>query len=299
MHIHIRARWFSALLLVASFLLATGAARAAETLTLGVLAYLPESEILARYQPIADHLGKALGDISIKLVALPYDNDAVEKALDRKELDLLLTNPGHYVKLRTTYQFTGPLATQEVLENGRATTTMGGVIFTRTDRSDINGLPDLVGARIISPDVRSLGGYQAQAYEMLKAGLPLPKKVAFTNKHHSVVAEVLAGKADVGFVRTGVLEGMEAKGQLDLSRVKIVNPQSGAGFPAVLSTRVYPEWPIVATQRVSSQTLRRVSIALLSIKPETPAARGAGIAGFGPPSDYLQVEELARALQLQ
>ncbi|MEI6116586.1 MAG: phosphate/phosphite/phosphonate ABC transporter substrate-binding protein [Burkholderiales bacterium] len=294
-----RTTWFTFPFLVTLCLLGTGVARATETLTMGVLAYLPKSEIMERYQPIADYLNKALGDVNIKIVALSYDNDEIEKALDRKELDLLLTNPGHYVKLKTTYQFIGPLVTQETFENGQPTATMGGVIFTRADRADIKGLQDLVGTQIVAPDVRSLGGYQAQGYEMLKAGLPLPKRITFVNKHDSVVTEVMAGKADVGFVRTGVLEGMARTGQLNLSHVKVLNRQSGISFPAALSTRLYPEWPIIATQKVSPQTIDRVTNALLSIKSDTSVARAARIAGFGPPKSYLQVEELTRALQLQ
>ena len=295
----IQASWYMAPIFITLSLLGAGTASAAETLTMGVLAYLPKSEILERYQPIADRLSKSLGDINIKLVPLSYDNNEIENALNRKELDLVLTNPSHYIKLKKTYKFIGPLVTQEVFEKGQPTAMMGGVIFTRADRADIKGLPDIVGVQIASPDIRSLGGYQAQAYEMLKAGLSIPKKIAFKEKHDLVAMDVINGKADVGFVRTGVLEGMDRKGQLKLSSIKIINPQTGAGFPVAVSTRLYPEWPIVATQQVSQEKIRRVTNALLAIKINTSGTSLAGIAGYVAPKSYLQIEEVERELKIQ
>ena len=295
----IRTSWFIYPFIVTLCVLGASVASATETVTLGILAYLPKAEILRRYEPIAEHLNKVLGDVNIEIVALSYDNDEIEKALDRKELDLLLTNPSHYVQLQKIHQFIGPLVTQEVLENDKPTALMGGVIFTRADRADINGLPDLVSAKIVTPDVRSLGGYQAQAYEMLKAGLPLPKRIIFMNKHDTVISEVMSGKADVGFVRTGVLEGLEKAGQLNLSKIKIINPQKEISFPTSLSTRLYPEWPVVATQKISSKTRDRITNELLAIKSDSLVARNARIAGFSPPKSYQQVEDLAAALKLQ
>lgn len=294
----IQTSWYMAPIIALSLMGAVKAS-AAETLTMGVLAYLPKSEIMERYQPIADRLGKSLGDINIKLVPLSYDNNEIENALNRKELDLVLTNPSHYIKLKKTYKFSGPLVTQEVFEKGQPTAMMGGVIFTRADRADIKGLPDIVGLQIASPDIRSLGGYQAQAYEMLKAGLLIPKKIAFKEKHDLVVMDVINSKADVGFVRTGVLEDMERKGQLKLSSFKIINPQAGAGFPVALSTRLYPEWPIVATQRLSQEKIRRVTNALLAIKINASGTSLSGIAGYVAPKSYLQIEEVERELKIQ
>jgi ABC-type phosphate/phosphonate transport system substrate-binding protein len=295
----IQASWYMAPIITALSLLGAGTASAAETLTMGVLAYLPKSEILERYQPIADRLSKSLGDINIKLVPLSYDNNEIENALNRKELDLVLTNPSHYIKLKKTYKFIGPLVTQEVFEKGQPTAMMGGVIFTRADRADIKGLPDIVGVQIASPDIRSLGGYQAQVYELLKAGLPVPQKIAFKQKHDLVAMDVINSKADVGFVRTGVLESMEKKGLLKLSSIKIINPQTGAGFPVAVSTRLYPEWPIVATQQVSQEKIRRVTNALLSIKISASGTSNAGIAGYVAPKSYLQIEEVERELKIQ
>ena len=285
--------------LITASLLGAGTSSAAETLTLGVLAYLPKSEIVERYQPIVHRLNKSLGDVNVKLVPLSYDKNEIENALNRKELDLLLTNPSHYIKLKKTYKFIGPLVTQEVFEKGQPTAMMGGVIFAKADRADIKGLPDIVSAQIASPDLRSLGGYQSQAFELLKAGLPIPKKIAFKEKHDLVVMDVLNSKADVGFVRTGVLEGMEKRGQIKLSSFKIINSQPGAGFPVALSTRLYPEWPIVATEKVSPQTVKRVTNALLAIKLDSSATSPTSIAGYVAPKSYLPIEEVERELKIQ
>jgi ABC-type phosphate/phosphonate transport system substrate-binding protein len=66
-----------------------------------------------------------------------------------------------------------------------------------------------------------------------------------------------------------------------------------------VSTRLYPEWPIVATQQVSQEKIRRVTNALLAIKISASGTSNAGIAGYVAPKSYLQIEEVERELKIQ
>jgi hypothetical protein len=87
---------------------------------------------------------------------------------------------------------------------------------------------------------------------------------------------------------------MSAQGQLDMRQIKLINEQTIAGFPQRISTRVYiPEWPVFALPHVPETVVRHVAVALLSLEPDDPAAKAAGLYGYTIPADYLPVEELA------
>ncbi len=55
------------------------------------------------------------------------------------------------------------------------------------------------------------------------------------------------------------------------------------------STRLYPEWVVLALPHVSGAIKDRVKAALLALKPENPALKKARIAGWTEPLDYRPV----------
>ena len=289
---------FLTLLLTLLCLLSSAAARAQEVLTLGVFAYRPKEVLERRYQPLADYLGSQLGTMRIELRVLTQDE--IEQALKKKQLDLVFTNPSHYTQLRLQNSFTGALATLVSLESGHPTSYLGGVILARPDVRGINSLADLRDRNIAIPGTRFLGGYQTQAFELQQAGIHLPDDASLDvlGSHDAVIEALLAGKAEVGFVRTGILEEMALEGKLAPDRLRVLHPQFPPNFPYAVSTRIYPEWAFVALPHVSNRIVRRIAGSLIALDENHPAARAAGIGGFAPPGDYLPVENLARALRL-
>jgi len=282
-------------------ILSTSVAHANDrTLTLGVLASRPKPVTLARWQPLADYLSHAIDGYQVKLLAL--DQEELQQALERNQLDMVLTNPAHYVILRQKNSLTGALATLADLQAGQSVASMGGVIFTRSDRADINLLADLKGKTLACYSTTgSFGAFAAPAYELMQIGIKLPgdERLLITGTPQDKAVEaVLSGKADVGFVRTGILEQMATQGQLDLQRLKIINRQELPAYPSIISTRPYPEWPLVAMASMPDQVGRRVAAALLQLEPKHPAARAAHIYGFTVPADYTPVEKLLRELRL-
>ncbi|TFH87690.1 diguanylate cyclase [Billgrantia azerbaijanica] len=271
---------------------------AAETLTLGVFAYRPATVMQAHYQPLADYLSEQLPGAEVRLRVLALDD--IETAIAQRQLDLLMTNPSHYVLVRSRSSLSGALATLIRQEGAQAVRSLGGVIITAAQRDDIATLADLAGRRIGIPGTRFLGGYQTQAFELQQAGLRLGRdaETVALGSHDRVVAAVLAGEVDAGFVRTGILESLAAEGYLDPAAVKVINPQRLADFPFQASTRLYPEWPFIALPQVPRERVQQLAIALFSLDPSHPAAQAAGLAGFSPPLDYLVVENLARELRL-
>jgi diguanylate cyclase (GGDEF)-like protein/PAS domain S-box-containing protein len=271
---------------------------AAEGLTLGVFAFRPSAIIQAQYQPLVDYLNQKAPDAHIRLKVMSQAE--METELAQHRLDLVFTNPSHFVLLRSRNQLSGAIATLVSLENAQATSLLGGVILTSSARQDINSLADLKGKHIAIPGVQFLGGYQAQAYELMQAGLRLPQDAALHNfgHHDGVIKALLAGQADAGFVRTGIVEAMTETGELPANQLKVINPQKPAHFPFQVSTRLYPEWAFAASPRVDDHTVIQIFRALFDIQPDSAVARTAGIHGFTVPSDYLPVENLARMLRL-
>lgn len=285
--------------LLAGATAATGAgpATVTERFVLGVLATRPAALVEQEHQPLADYLAQQL-NAEVQLLVLEYA--AMNLALERRQIDFLLTSPGHYLIVRRQFPLAGLLATMIRQENGQQTTQLGGVIIARADRSDLRTLADLEGQRIAALHPRTLAGYQIQAYELLQAGFDLQRDFVFTHfeLHDSVVQAVLAGQADVGFVRTGILEALKREGRLQARQLQVIHAQQHLGFPFQVSTRLYPEWAFAAMERVDSVVARRAAAALLLLPPGHPATQGSQIAGFAPPQVYLQAEDLARALRL-
>lgn len=289
-------RWRGLLL---AFLVGWPAMAASEsTLTLGVFAYRPPAVMEARYRPLADYLGRQLPDHRVELEALSLDG--IEEAIAHRRLDLLMTNPSHYLQVRSRNSLTGALATLINTQHGQAVSSLGGVVIKAAGDAAIAELADLEGRRVAIPGRRFLGGYQTHAFELRQAGLDPVRDIdaRVVGSHDAVVEAVLRGEAEAGFIRTGILERLREAGRLAPGRLEVVNAQRLAGFPFAVSTRLYPEWPFVVMPQVAPETVRRVAVALFTLEADHPAARAARIAGFAPPQDYLSVERLARSLRL-
>lgn len=274
-------------------------ASSAANLTLGVLAFRTKPETMEQWQPLADYLSKAVPGKSVVLRALTYPE--LNAAIQGGEVDFVFTNPAHYIELRQRYGLSGALTTLTETYDGVPLNVFGGVIFALSSRADIQQLADLREKRVAFVNSSSLGGYQSQVLEMLHAGIEPPRverSLVTKMPHSNVVAAVLSGEADAGFVRTGVIEHMAAAGKLDTSRIRILSPRRVEGFPFELSTPLYPEWPFIALSHVDGQVARRIAAALLAIEADTIVARATKIHGFSVPADYSPVENLMRELRV-
>ena len=287
------------LLLLAGATLQIPPAFCAEPVKIGVLAFRPKPQTLAQWQPLAVALKQAIPDRDFVIEALAYQE--LNEAVASKQLDFVLTNPAHYVLLSKRVGLNSPLATLAIVDQGRPSTVFGGVIFTHSERADINTLRDLKGKTIAAVNADSLGGYQMQAYELSLQDINLTKDIRLITTgmpHDSVLNEVISGKVDAGFVRTGLLESVAQEGKLDLSKIKIINPRKSTSFPLLLSTRLYPEWPFVSLVSTDEKLARRVAAALFTLDQNSAVTKAIDIYGFEVPSDYTSVAELLKELRM-
>ncbi len=266
---------------------------------LAILAFRPKQEVLQAWHPLVDYLNRYLGAPTIELEVMNYAE--LEEAIAKNRIEFVMTNPAHYVQMTFRNGLSSPLATLIPIEQGHPISGFGGVIFSLASRSDIMSLEDLKGKTVAAVFKGSLGGFQAQAMELKRLGLSLPGDVHLLETgmpHDATVQRVLDGEADAGFARTGVLEAMVSEGLLDITRLKILNPQSDLGFPFLLSTQLYPEWPFAAMPHADSDLARRVAAALLALPHDGEVAHRIGIHGYTIPQDYESVRVLLQSLRL-
>ncbi|MGE4368774.1 MAG: PAS domain-containing protein [Burkholderiaceae bacterium] len=268
-------------------------------LAIGQFAYRPKAILQGMWSPLVQHLQDRLPE-HVRLTLRVLSQPEMEAALLRNELDYVFTNPVHYVQLRESNQLSGALATLISKEDNIAVSSLGGVVIRRRDRTDIQQLDDLRTAKIAIAGTQYLGGYTAQSVELKARGIaPASLDYLETGQPHDrVVQAVLNREADVGYVRTGVLEQLENEGALAIGDLAVVGSVPDPGFPFLRSTRLYPEWAFVALPQAPEDISRRIAGLLLSLDPASRAAQAAGIEGFTIPADYSVVQHAMETLRL-
>lgn len=267
----------------------------AKSVRIGVLAFRDDATDKQRWTATAGHLTAAVAGYEFEMV--PLSLDAINRAVERDELQFILTSPGHYVALNARHGATR-IATLRNLVNDLPLTHYGAVIFTRADRDDLRSLTDLRRRRFAAVSPQSFGGFQMAWWELLRRDIdPFDDLKLITTgfPHDRVVRAVAAGEADAGTVRTGVLESMAAAGSIRYEDFKILDPVRDA-FPLPHSTALYPEWPFVKASHTPEALAHKVAIALLTLTPDSPAAKIGQYAGWTIPLDYSAVHTLLRNL---
>ncbi|MBE0491969.1 MAG: EAL domain-containing protein [Sulfurospirillum sp.] len=266
---------------------------AKEHYTIGILSFRSPEVTLKQWQPLIDYLENKQANYSFTLKPLSFVE--LDVAIKNQTIDFLLTNPISYILFKEKNLVNIALLSMKELKDGKVLDQFGGVIFTHKDSKDINTLADLKGKKIATVGTNSLGGYQVQAYELFKIGTDVIKdtKLIFTElPHDNTVFEVLNKKADVGFVRTSVLEALVKEKKIHLSDFKILNIQQKEDFPFLLSTDLYPQWPLTSLLHVNKKVAQELSVLLLSL----PDMQVYGLGGFGVAQDYARVKQILQSM---
>jgi len=269
----------------------------ADTLTIGVLAFEGKEQALARWKPTADYLTQSILHHRFKIV--PMTHQEIEYALVKKQINFIVTNPGHYVQLETVFS-ASRIATFVSHQNGAALKKFSSVVFTRSD-SDKKKLSDLKGHTIAAVSQNAFGGFQIIQDMMLTKGIDIlqdmqPMWVGFPQG--DIVGIVLSGKADSGIVRSGILEKLAKTKQLDLSTISVIHQQSSDHFPLLYSASLVSEWPFAKLAITSDKVAKQVAIALMQMPTSHSAAISAGGAGWTIPVDYSRVHDILKRLQV-
>jgi len=271
-----------------------------ETIHIGVLAKRGKKECSKKWGATVEYLNNSIPEYKFVLVRLNFEE--LPLAVAENRVQFTLSNPAMYVELEYKYGVTR-IATLKNKILGKAYTRFGGVIFTRSDRKDINGAEDLAGKKFMAVNPRSFGGWQVAWRHLLGHGIHPEKDFSpllFGNTHDAVVYAVQKGRVDAGTVRTDTLERMAREGKITLQQFKVLDqqPLDRAVFPFLRTTLLYPEWPFAKTRPTSENLARKVAIALLAMAPESTAAEDSNSMGWTIPLDYSPVHACLKALRL-
>ncbi len=218
--------------------------RANDQLTLWVHPYLPTTELITKFSPLAAYLSKQCGQpIKIK-VSKSYESHI--KKVGENQIDLAYMGPGPYVKMTHTYGIKPVLACLEV--NGKP--FFHGMIITR-QKSTIKTLQDLQGKRFAFGDPHSTMSYLLPRSMLRQAGVDLGnlKKYEFLGSHNNVALAVLGGYYDAGGVKEGVFYKYQGRGLRMLAK-----------SPAIA------EHVFVTSDRLPEATINTLRQALLNLK---------------------------------
>jgi two-component system, LuxR family, sensor histidine kinase TtrS len=268
---------------------------AKQTIKFGVLAKRGVAKAQAQWGPTADYLSKKL---HTDCVLVPLKFVEIEPALKNGEINFLLANSAFYARFKDKYHLNA-ICTMINRKKSIALNEFGGVLFTRND-SSIRSVNNIKGKKFMCVKYSSFGGAQMVWRLLLEQGLD-PKKdcSAFLEggTHDNVVMAVKNGKADAGTVRSDTLERMESEGKIRLADFRIIN-QRNDSYPFVHSTRLYPEWPVVACSTTDPKLARKVAKYLILLNFTNPAMTAAKVYKWTYPANYADVTECLRIIGL-
>jgi len=271
-----------------------------EEIKIGLRVISGKEQGLKQWQPTADYLNEHIDGYIFKLV--PYDKLAdLTAAAERGEFSYVITNPASYVEMEVRF---GASRMLTLINNrqGNPYTQFGSVIFTRADNGNIRSLHDTRGKTLIAVSETAFGGWRIALKEFLNHGIDPAshlKEIMFADgNQRNVVYAVRDGKADIGVVRTDMLERMAAEGIIKLNDYIAIDQHNIEGFPFMLSSELYPEWPFAQLPGAPNELSQHIVRDLLNLKPDSKPAISGNYYGWSVPLNYQPVHELLRALKV-
>ncbi|WP_158089519.1 phosphate/phosphite/phosphonate ABC transporter substrate-binding protein [Magnetofaba australis] len=258
-------------LLCALLLALTPAARAADDkpLTLGFMPYLNAKELLAKYAPLADYLGKAIGRPVQVVVAKDYAEHIRNTGEDKLDISFLGGSP--YVVIGDQYGRKPLLARYEFNRQP----TFRAVIFTAKN-SAIHKLSEMRGRAMAFGSAKSTLSTQVPLYMLMQAGVGLKDLGSYEHlrNHENVILGVELGDFDAGAVAEEVYREHGANRDVRI----LAESQS-------LSTHVF-----VTRANMPASLRERIAKALLNasttpVGQEALRAIGGTLTGFAPVAD--------------
>lgn len=274
-----------------------GAGKENKVVRVAVRAHSGTEIAMNKWQATADYLTRTVPGYTFELVPM-VGFDEMRDAVEGGKAAFVLTNPTAYIDLEYRFGITR-IATLVNYRGKDAGSEFGSVIFTRADRSEINTLSDIKGKIMMGVGEEAFGGWRMAVRELKNLGIdPIRdcRKVQFAGKQEPVVFAVRDGLADVGTVRTGIMERLAEKGDIDLADYKILNRMQD-DFPYPHSTRLYPEWPFAHTKHCPQSLAVKVAAALFSMDSNESAAVQGRYTGWTVPLSYNDVHQLMRQLK--
>lgn len=266
-----------------------------EPVRIGVLATRGLPLARQQWQPLMGWLEQRVPGQHFALV--PLGLDGLAEAVADERLDFVITNPGQLVSLSRQY----PLAWLATLRSpdGGDNLAIGAALVVRAD-APFQGWRDLKGQAVAAVSQDAFGGYLAYRFEAYQQGVRIDdffSAINFTGFPLDRLISQLQRKAvAAAIVPVCQLERMAQEGKIAYSDFRVLDRQAATSLGCQSSTRLYPNWSIASTERVSPALALAVTRALFALPPDSEAARAADSAGWTVPTSSLAIDRLLKEL---
>ncbi len=216
---------------------------AQEPLKLGVHPYLSASDLVKRFTPLAEYLGRAIGQPVAVEISNAYS--AHIQKIGQGTLDIAFMGPASYVILTDRFG-KRPLLAAFVTKEGKV---FHGRIMVRAD-SPIRSLEQLKGKRFVFGDRDSTMSHFVPRWLLLKSGVDVKDfaNATYVSNHDNIALGILSGVFDAGAVKEEIFRIYEPQGLRSLAR-----------SPAVA------DHLFVAREGLPEKTVRAIRQALLGL----------------------------------
>jgi phosphonate transport system substrate-binding protein len=257
----------------------------AQTLSIGLIPSEDPRLMASEYQPLIDHLAKALRMEVKPFVATDYNG--VIEALRSKKLDVAMLGPFSYV-LATTVADVEAFA---VPETSKAGVSYHAVIIARKDRG-FRTLLDLKGRNFAFVDPSSTSGHLFPKAALVKLGYDPDAffgRVVFSGGHDASVLSVQNGKIDAAAVADALLEAAYSRGIVKREDLQVL-----------WTSEPIPTVPYVMRKDLPDDLRKRIRAAFLEIR-DLAVGSHATIVRVDPIDDsaYDGIRETAKVLKLE
>jgi len=221
-------------------------------LTISILPFIPEDEVIERFQPLAFYLSSELG-IPVDIKQYQLYGDLVD-GLGKGEIDIAYFGPVTYVQAKEKY----PKIELLVAGIFEGAPVYFSYIITAPE-SSISTVEDIKGKSFGFGSKDSTSSHLIPRLELKKSGIDVTdlKEYPYHDTHSEVIDKVLSGELDAG----GVIDQLYEKNKDKLKVVKKSEPIPP--FPFVLRIGVSPkakEDILFALKKLSSSNPAHVAI---------------------------------------
>ncbi|MGL4614100.1 MAG: sensor histidine kinase [Shewanella sp.] len=277
-----------------------------QVIDVGVLAIRGYRATINRWQPLMGWLEAQIPNSYFRLH--PQSLEELARGVETEALDFVITNPGQSVMLARQFSLSW-LATLRSPINKGAAIQVGSALVVRAD-SPYRTLSDLKGRRLGIVSKNAFGGYLTLVYEAQLKGIDLPNFVGeiiplgfpLDNLLYQLgradMPSAGGARLDAAVVPVCQLEQMQAEGLIKLQDYRVLDDQVPADFQCQVSTRLYPNWSMAKTSRATQSMAKSVTLALLALPEEHPAAKAADSAGWTTAVSQLAIDQLLKDLDM-
>ena len=165
-----------------------------------------------------------------------------------------------------------PIATRKISLAKDPSRSVGGALVVRSDRKDLQGIPDLAGKKLLATLPNALDGWFALNDEMNLT--PAEARRYFSTVDFfgygmpNVLSGVLSGHYDAGIVPACLVERAEKDGLLAKGALRVLNIKKEDSLARQHSTSLFPDMIAAALPDTDPELSKDIAIALLGTIPD-------------------------------